>query len=123
MEIAYWIVAGLLSLMYVYSGGIKLAQSQEKLAPMMAWAGTTVPMVGVRAIGLVELLGAAGLIVPPATDIAPILALAAAVGLLVLQLLASGFHLSRRETNDIWLNAVLAVAAAVTVWLAAALWT
>lgn len=49
MEIAYWIVAGLLAAFYLYSGGVKMAQSQEKLAPMMGWAGTAVPMAGVRA--------------------------------------------------------------------------
>ncbi|MRJ77872.1 DoxX family protein [Aeromicrobium sp. SMF47] len=123
MEIAYWIVAGLLALMYLYSGGIKLVQSQEKLAPMMAWAGTAVPMSGVRAIGLLEVLGAVGLILPPLVDVVPVLALVAAIGLLVLQLLAGLFHLSRHETKDIWLNVTLVVAAAVTVWLATAVWS
>jgi hypothetical protein len=46
MVVAYWIVAGLLAAFYLYSGGIKIARSQEQLAPMMAWAGTAVPMPG-----------------------------------------------------------------------------
>lgn len=118
MEIAYWIVAGLLAVFYLYAGGKKVAQDQETLAPMMAWAGTAVPMPGVRVIGGLELLGAAGLILPPLTGIAPALAVAAAIGLTVLQVLATGFHVTRRETKDIWLNLVLLAWAAATAWLA-----
>lgn len=117
MKIAYWIVAGLLALFYLYSGSTKLTQSQEKLAPMMKWAGTAVPMPGVRVIGLLEVLGAIGLIVPLLTGIAPALSLVAALGLLVLQVLATVFHLSRHETKDLWLNLLLVVLAGVAAGL------
>lgn len=73
MEIAYWIVAGLLAAFYLYAGGKKAVQSQERLAPMMGWVDT-VPMGLVRVIGTVEILGAAGLVLPPLTGIAPVLA-------------------------------------------------
>lgn len=115
MNVAYWIVAGLLALFYVYGGGVKLVQSKEQLQPMMAWVDTT-PMPAVRAIGAVEVLGAIGLILPPATGIAPGLALAAAVGFVVLQILATRVHL-RRGDRQIALNLVLIAVAAVTVWL------
>ena len=64
MVIGYWIVAGLLGLLYLYSGAKKVAQSQEQLAPMMGWVGS-IPMPVVRLIGVVEILGVAGLILPP----------------------------------------------------------
>lgn len=118
MEIAYWILAGLLALFYLYAGGQKLVRSQEQLSPMMAWAGTTIPMPGVRAIGAVEVLGAIGLILPPATGVAPVLALVAAAGLAVLQVLAGAFHVQRGEANVTPLNWVLVVLAAVLAWLA-----
>ena len=120
MDIAYWVVAGLLALFYLYSGGLKVTQRQEKLAPMMAWAGTAVPMAGVRTIGVLEVLGAVGLILPPLTGVAPVLAVVAAIGLTVLQVLATAFHAMRRETKDLWLNVVLVVVAGALVWLAAA---
>ena len=72
MKIAYWIVAGLLALFYLYSGSTKLA---------------------------------------------PALSLVAALGLLVLQVLATVFHLSRHETKDLWLNLLLVVLAGVAAWL------
>jgi DoxX-like family len=117
MEIAYWIVAGLLAGFYLYAGGKKVAQSKEELEPMMAWVDT-VPLWLVRLIGVVEILGAAGLVLPPLTGIAPVLAIVAAVGLLILQVLATGLHLSRGEVRNIGLNVVLIVLAGVTAWLA-----
>ncbi|MER5280465.1 DoxX family protein [Streptomyces sp. NPDC002809] len=117
MEIAYWIVAGLLAAFYLYAGGKKAAQSREQLAPMMGWVDT-VPMWLVRVVGVVEILGAAGLVLPPLTGIAPVLAIVAALGLLVLQVLAAALHLSRNEVGDTGLNAALITLAAVTAWLA-----
>ncbi|MGI5125331.1 DoxX family protein [Pseudonocardia sp. CA-107938] len=112
MSIGYWIAAGPLALFFLYAGAMKLVRSREQLEPMMGWVDT-VPMAGVRALGVVEVLGALGLVLPRLTGIAPVLTLAAATGLLVLQVLAAAFHLSRRETSDIWLNVVLIVIAAI----------
>lgn len=115
MLIAYWIVAGLLAVFYVYSGGMKIVRSKEALRPMMGWVDD-MPLGVVRAIGVVEVLGAIGLIVPPLVGVAPWLAFAAAVGLVLVQVGAGIVHLRRRES--VWMNAVLAVVAGVAVWLA-----
>ena len=96
MEIAYWIVGGLLAVFYGYAGGKKVWQSQEQLLPMMGWVDR-VPMPLVRTIGVLEVLGAAGLILPPATGIAPWLAVAAAAGLVLIQVGGIAVHLSRGE--------------------------
>jgi hypothetical protein len=117
MEIAYWIVAGFLAVFYLYAGGQKVTKSQEQLAPMMGWVDT-IPMWLVRTIGGLEILGAVGLILPPLTGVAPGLAIAAALGFLVLQVLATGLHLSRGEVKVTGLNVVLIVLAGVTAWLA-----
>lgn len=85
---------------------------------MMAWVDST-PMPAVRAIGLVEVLGAIGLVLPPLTGIAPWLALTAAVGFVILQVAATRVHL-RRGDRQIALNLTLLLAAAVTIWLATA---
>ena len=117
MKLAYWIVAGLLAAFYLYAGGKKVAQRKEQLRPMMAWVDT-VPMWLVRVIGVLEILGAAGLVLPPLTGIATVLALLAALGFLVLQVLATALHLSRGEVKNIGLNVALIGLAAVTAWLA-----
>lgn len=117
MEIGYWIVTGVLGIFFLYAGAKKVAQPKERLAPMMGWVDT-VPMWLVRGIGAVEILGVAGLVLPPLTGIAPVLALAAALGMLVLQVLAAGLHLSRGEVRETGLNAGLVVLAGVAAWLA-----
>lgn len=114
MLIAYWIVGGLLALFYLYSGGIKLVQSKDRLRPMMQWVDD-MPLGAVRAIGLVEVLGAIGLVVPPLVGVLPWLSLAAAIGLIVVQVGAAVVHLRRHDA--IWMNLALAVVAAVVAWL------
>ena len=52
-----------------------------------------------RFIGVMELLGAAGLILPAVTGIAPILTPLAAAGLAVMMLLAAPTHLRRKEPS------------------------
>ncbi|MFE5239876.1 MULTISPECIES: DoxX family protein [unclassified Streptomyces] len=116
MQVAYWIVAGLLALFYVYSGGMKAVRSQEQLRPMMGWVDQT-PMALVRVIGVLEILGALGLVLPPLTGVAVGLAVAAAVGLVLVQIGGMALHLSRGEVRVIGLNVVLLVLAAVTAWL------
>ncbi|MFF1442047.1 DoxX family protein [Streptomyces sp. NPDC058295] len=116
MNVAYWIVAGLLALFYLYGGGVKMVRSREQLRPMMAWVDST-PMPAVRAIGLIEVLGAIGLILPPLTGIAPWLALAAAIGFVILQIAATRVHLSLGD-RQIALNLTLILTAAVAIWLA-----
>ncbi|MBQ0852710.1 DoxX family protein [Streptomyces sp. BH-SS-21] len=118
LEPAYWIVAGLLALFYLYGGGVKVVRSREGLRPMMAWVDST-PMPAVRAIGVIEVLGAIGLILPPLTGIAPWLAPVAATGFVVLQIGATGVHL-RLGDRRIALNIVLLLTAAVTVCWATA---
>jgi hypothetical protein len=117
MTVAYWIVAGLLALFYLYAGGLKVLRSPDQLRPMMGWIDT-VPLRLVRAIGVLEVLGALGLILPPLTGIAPALALAAAAGLVLIQVGGISLHLSRGEVKLIGLNVALLVLAGAAIWLA-----
>ncbi|MFF3619108.1 DoxX family protein [Streptomyces sp. NPDC002467] len=116
MNIAYWIVAGMLALFYFYAGTLKVIRGRDELRPMMAWVDR-VPLPALRALGAVEILGATGLVLPPLTGIAPSLAPAAAIGFVILQIGAISVHLSGGDRR-IALNAVLTVAAAVTIWTA-----
>ncbi|MBW6435588.1 DoxX family protein [Actinoplanes hulinensis] len=113
MRIAYWVVAVLLAVFYAYSGGKKVTQSQDQLRPMMGWVDQ-IPMRLVRVIGALELLGAAGLLLPP------YLAMAAAVGLTLLQVGAIITHLRRGEARLIGLNIGLLASSVATAWLATA---
>jgi hypothetical protein len=116
MKVAYWIVAAVLALIYLYSGGIKVVRSKDRLRPMMGWVDG-VPLGLLRTIGVLEVLGALGLVLPPLTGIAAGLALAAATGLALIQVGALSLHLSRGEVKVIGLNMVLLALAGVAIWL------
>ncbi|RKE23023.1 DoxX family protein [Streptomyces sp. TLI_171] len=118
MNLAFWTLAALLALFYLYGGALKLTRSPDRLRPMMAWVDR-IPLPAVRALGAVEVLGALGLVLPPLTGIAPGLAAAAALGFVVLQLGAVPVHLTGGD-RKIALNVVLLVAAALACWTALA---
>jgi putative oxidoreductase len=79
------------------------------------WA-SQVPVPLVRFIGLSELLGAVGLILPAATKIKPSLTPLAALGILTIMILAMAFHVSRGEPQMLPVNMVLGGLAAFVAW-------
>lgn len=115
--VALWIVQGLLAFMYVYAGFMKTTLSPEGLVGIgWAWA-MAVPAWFIVAIGVVEFLGAAGVILPAATRIMPRLTVLAASGLALLQVCAIILHAARGETaGTIGLNLVLLAAALCVAW-------
>ena len=94
---------------------MKLFQPTEKLAAMWPWAGQ-VPVALVKFTGLVDLLGAIGLIVPSLLRIKPKLTPMAAIGIIVLMISASIFHVSRGEASQTGVNIVFAGVAAFIAW-------
>jgi putative oxidoreductase len=114
MVIVLWVVQGVLALAFLLSGFLKGFTPLEGLKKNMAWVGD-VPAGLVRLIGIAELLGALGLILPVATGIVPVLTIAAAVGLVLVMLSAAVFHASRKEYSTIGMNAVLLLLAAFIV--------
>jgi uncharacterized membrane protein len=116
MTVAYWIVASVLALLYLYAGGIKIVRSKDQLRPIMEWVDI-MPLGLVRVIGVLEVLGAVGLIVPPLAGIASGLALAAAMGLVLIQVGATALHLCRHDVDSLWLNGSLLALAGVATWL------
>jgi putative oxidoreductase len=106
MNIALWIVQILLSVMYSMSGIMKTVQTAKAKA-QFPWAKNRSDGF-VRFVGISELLGALGLILPLVTGILPWLTVFAAIGLTLVQLLAIFTeHLPKKEYNVIPVNIVL----------------
>ena len=76
---ALWIVQGLLAALFLFAGGMKLSTPVEVLSAMSPFPGEFI-----RFIGVCEVLGAVGLILPYALRILPGLTALAAAGLVVI---------------------------------------
>lgn len=114
MNVFLWIVQAILAAAFAMSGLVKAAQPMTKLADTYPWV-RDFSAATVRFIGVVEVLGAIGLIVPAATGIAPVLTPIAAAGLAVLMVLAATVHIRRKEA-EVSITAVLFVIAAFVAW-------
>lgn len=119
MNITLWIVQGLLALLFLMAGGMKMMQPKdqilEKMGERMGWM-EDFSQNTIRGIGLLEVLGALGLILPPLTGILPILAPLAAVGLVLTMIGAAMTHLRRGEMQSIAPNAILLLLALFVVY-------
>jgi hypothetical protein len=118
MNTAVWIVSGLLAATYLFAGFNKVTQPLSKLRPQMGWVDE-IPERLVRVIGILEILGAAGLILPKLTGVIDersgvegTLTGLAATGLVAIQVLAIPVHLRRGEPRLITVNLVLGALAA-----------
>jgi len=106
MNIALWIAQILLAVVFGMAGIMKTFQT-EKAKQMLPWAKDRSDGF-VRFVGIAELLGAIGLVLPLLTGIMPWLTPLAALGLAVIQLLAIfSVHLPKKEYNILPLNLVL----------------
>lgn len=110
MDIAIWIVSGLLALVNLGAGAGKLLTPRDKHIAQQPWAGDFTH-TRVRLIGVAEVLAAVGLILPRLLDIAPVLSPLAAAGVVLLQAGAISVHARRGEKQNLPVNAVILVLA------------
>lgn len=109
MNIALWALQIILGLMFLMVGFGKAFQ-YEKTKAKMPWV-SDVSKGLVSLIGIAELLGGLGVILPAATGIMPVLTPIAGFGLALIMVLAAIFHLSRKEYQGIIMNIILLIVA------------
>ncbi|MBX3013544.1 MAG: DoxX family protein [Caldilineaceae bacterium] len=115
MNIILWIIQILLAAAFGMAGFTKLSQPIDALSGMMPWVAA-VPLLLVRFIGVAEIAGALGLILPWLTKIQPRLTALAAVGLALVMILGAAFHATRGEFGNIGANVLLLVLLAFVAW-------
>ena len=115
-NIALWVAQILLALVFGMAGIAKSTMPVPELAAMMTWPGI-VPEWLVRFIGISELAGAIGIILPAAMKILPSLTPLAAVGFAAIQILAIPFHGYLGDWAMAWpINAVLLALSLFVAW-------
>jgi len=116
LNISLWVAQILLALVFGMAGFMKSTMPIPELAGMMVWPGN-VPVFLVRFIGIVELLGALGMILPALTRIRPQLIPLAAIGFAIIQVLAIPVHMSQGDIAMVGpVNIILLALALFVVW-------
>ena len=111
MNKVLWVLQILLALAFLMAGAMKLVTPIADLGVQMGWVND-VPVWLVRFIGLAEVLGALGLILPAATRIQPILTPVAAACLALVMILAALTHITRGEFAEVMPNIILLIMSA-----------
>jgi len=104
LNVVLWVAQGFLALFFFAGGAPKvLGRGLDN------WTGfSDLPRVQVILVGLAEILAAAGLVLPNATDVLPWLTPLAAIGLAVIGLMAAGFHVRANEHLNVLETSLLA---------------
>lgn len=115
MNAALWIVQGVLAFVFLMTGVTKLLQPEDQLEQKMAFV-RDFKQSTIKLIGVLELLGALGLVLPTSMDILAWLTPAAAAGLVLTMLGAIKTHVRRNEYPMAAVNVLLLVLAAFVVY-------
>ena len=107
MTYALWIVQGLLAALFLFAGGMKLILPLDKLTGQVP-----LPGLFVRFIGVAEVLGALGLILPGLLRIRPGLTPLAAAGLVIIMIGAIAVTLRGGDLVAAMISLVVGVLAA-----------
>ena len=114
MNTALWIVQGLLAAVFLFGGGMKLILPLEQMQGPVA-----VPGWFLRFIGVVEVLGALGLILPGLLRIRPGLTPLAAAGLVIIMIGATAIGL---KVGDVAMSLIPLVVGLLAAFVAYGRW-
>ena len=115
MNVALWIVASVLAFGFISGSIVKLTWSHERYAAKLHWpADFTAGQV--KLIGVVELLGGIGLVLPGALDTARVLVPVAASGMALYMAGAVTERVRRREPKEMIGDLVFVAALLFVAW-------
>ncbi|TLU92497.1 DoxX family protein [Dyadobacter sediminis] len=115
LHFALWTAQVLLAASMAWGGVMKLFYPAAQLSGMWPWTSAVSPAL-LNFTGIVDLLGAAGLILPALTRIQPKLTPFTACAVIMLMGCASIFHIMRNEASVIGANVFFALTAVFIAW-------
>lgn len=97
MNVVLWIAAIILAIAMLGAGAMKLLRSRDQLVGAGMSYAEHFPPGAIKLIGLLEVLAAIGLVLPPLVGIAPVLTPLAATGVALLMISAIITHLRLKD--------------------------
>ena len=116
MNTILWIGQALLSAAFLYSGINKTIFSEQALIARGQTGVAGYPPAAIRFIGITEILGAAGIVLPWLTGIWPVLTPVAALCFAVIMLLAAPIHYRLKEPRNVAVNITLLLISLLVAW-------
>lgn len=115
MNAALWVAQILAGAAFIMAGIMKSTRPIPELAKRMEWVSWVSPST-VRLVGVSELAGGIGLILPWATGIARVLTPIAAAALVLVMVLGAGLHAKKNDYANIAPSIVLGALSAFVAW-------
>jgi uncharacterized membrane protein YphA (DoxX/SURF4 family) len=109
MNSLLWVLQIILAIAFSYSGIMKSTQSREQLVRIGQTGVDGLPYPLIRFIGVTEMLGVIGIILPMALNISPVLTPITSTCFAVIMALAAPIHYKRKEAQSVLLNICLFV--------------
>ncbi len=115
LNISLWVAQVVLAAMFLMTGLMKTTQPLEELGKSMQWVND-VSQGLVRFVGVSELLGGIGLLLPALLRIKPMLTPLAALGLFTIMVFAFIYHITKGEYEMLGINVILGAIAFFIAW-------
>jgi putative oxidoreductase len=112
LRIALWSAQIVLAIVFALAGGMKVSTPAAELAKM----SPGFPLAFLRFIGIAELAGSIGIILPALTRIAPVLTPLASSGFVIVMASAGVLHLVRGQFGELAVVVVLGALACFVAW-------
>lgn len=107
MNTTLWILQSFTAATFLYSGVNKTIYSEQRLVAKGQTGVEGLPAGLIRFIGVSEILGAIGIILPLLLHILPVLTIISAIGFAVIMIPAAIIHYKRHEPKNVFTNCVL----------------
>jgi uncharacterized membrane protein YphA (DoxX/SURF4 family) len=116
MNTLLWILQIVLAVGFAAAGTLKVVKSRTELVETLGHWVEKFPAPLLKPLGVLEILAAIGLILPPLAGVLPVLTPVAAVGLIVIMVGAVVTHAREGELAKIGMNVGLAAMATAVAW-------
>ncbi|SEW37572.1 DoxX family protein [Chitinophaga arvensicola] len=117
MNTLLWTLQGFLAIVFIYSGIMKATQQRDRLVSLGQTGVANLSYPVIRSIGLAEIAGAVGIILPRLTGIVPQLTPLAAGCFALIMVMAIPIHYRRAEFKSVAFNVVLLLMAGMVAYM------